>query len=234
MINDFRQQLEASERDSKQLSLVVNNYIDSLAASALASGKVAGSLKAAVKTESDFGTAGKYEFTNKDAEGAIATMTTFAEAFDAHHKVELAQPDNFEFILRAGARFAVNQVAAFKEFISAREAQNKEVMRVTAQLDGHLENQRNGKAVKASGLLGMMGALKGKSAEDVIAETQAELDAKTQVRKASTFKKNASTSAQQSSGRTIARVCSGVSQQHLRPRSLSGGVPPLQPHHAFS
>ena len=181
IVNDFKGQIEQVEKNAKLLRASVDSYIDCLGATAMSSGKVAATLAASARNEAEFCDKSKFEFTNKDGELGSLTAQGHAAAFEGLHHGDLAQPDNFEYILRAGARFACNQVAAFRDFLKIREAQNAEVMKTTAQLDKHLEDQRNGKSVKAGGFFGSMGMSSGKSADEVIAACQADLDTKTQI-----------------------------------------------------
>lgn len=174
LTNDFKKQLEAVDKDAKQLSASISALADQLSATAWGSGKVMVAAEDMLATESKLGDGNKYEFPNRTASSAAQAISDAFKALSSANQADLAQPDNWELILRAGCKFLSYQVVAFREYLKVRETQNALVMKLTANLDKHLENQRNGKPVKSGSIFGAK-----VSEEEVIAGAKAELETET-------------------------------------------------------
>jgi len=138
------------------------------------SGKVVAAAEDMLATESKLGDGNKYEFPNRTASSAAQAVCDAFRALSSANQADLAQPDNWEFILRTGCKFLSYQVVAFREYLKVRETQNALVMKLTANLDKHLENQRNGKPVKSGSIFGAK-----VSEEEIIAAAKAELETET-------------------------------------------------------
>jgi hypothetical protein len=175
LVHDFKKQLDAVDKDAKALSACVSAYVDQLACCAVSSGKLVACAQDTLATETKLGDGTKFEFANATASGATRAAAGAGDALLAMHQADLAQPDNWELILRAGCKFVSYQVLAFREYLKARDVQNATVLKLTLALDKHLEDQRNGKPVKSGSLF--FGAKQ--SGEEVIAAAKAELEAET-------------------------------------------------------
>ena len=174
LTNDFKKQLEAVDKDAKQLSSSIGALADQLSACAVSSGKVMAAAEEMLATESKLGDGTKFEFPNQTSSPAAQTASDAFNALSSANQADLAQPDNWELVLRAGCKFLSYQVVAFKEYLKVRDTQNALVMKLTTTLDKHLENQRNGKPVKSGSIFGAKA-----SEEDIIAAAKAELETET-------------------------------------------------------
>lgn len=93
---------------------------------AIASGKVLTCLQQAAKSEENYTDQARYEFPNRDPL-AVSTRQDCVKVFERETKTDMCQPDNMELILKCHARYEVNQVCAFREYLKVETSFGKRV-----------------------------------------------------------------------------------------------------------
>jgi hypothetical protein len=94
--------------------------VEALSMVAVACGRVHECLEHSLKSEEGFTDKGNYEFPSKDPL-AVSTRQECAKVFEREVRTDLCQPDNMELLLKCHARFEVNQVAAFRDYLKVNK-----------------------------------------------------------------------------------------------------------------